>query len=154
MLYLQKRSNACGTTCPKEVSDWMNSSYERNPYHPENLIHKSSSGNLVRSKSESIIDMLLYTKRIPFRYECALKLGDVTIFPDFTIRHPQTGNIYYWEHFGLMDNPSYFQKAFSKMQLYTFHGIIPSIQLITTFESAKNPISPDMINKIITHYFL
>lgn len=132
----------------------MNSSYEHNPNFPENLIYKSSSGHLVRSKSESIIDMLLYTNKIPFRYESALHLGEITIFPDFTIRHPHTGARYYWEHFGLMDKPSYSQKAYSKMQLYTSHGIIPSVQLITTFESTQNPLSPDIVEKIITHYFM
>lgn len=138
----------------QELSDWMNSSYEHNPRHPEHLLHKSSSGNLVRSKSESIIDMLLYLNQIPFRYECALQLGETTIFPDFTIRHPKTGVVYYWEHFGLMDNPAYSQNVYSKLQLYTSHGIIPSIQLITTYETKERPISSDTITKIITHYFL
>ena len=90
----------------QELSDWMNSSYEQNPHHPEHLLYKSNSGNLVRSKSESMIDMLLYINKIPFRYECALHLGEITLFPDFTIRHPKTGGVYYWEHFGLMDNPA------------------------------------------------
>ena len=138
----------------QELSDWMNSSYEHNPHHPENLLYKSSSGNLVRSKSESIIDMLLYINKIPFRYECALQLGKHTLFPDFTIRHPKTGDLYYWEHFGLMDDPTYSKNAYSKLQLYTSHGIVPSIQLITTYETKEAPISPDTIAKIIGHYFL
>ena len=142
------------TPCSQELSAWMNSSYEQNPHHPEHLLYKSNSGNLVRSKSESMIDMLLYINKIPFRYECALHLGEATIFPDFTIRHPKTGGVYYWEHFGLMDNPTYSQNAYSKMQLYTSHGIIPSIQLITTFETKEKPLDSDTIAKIITHYFI
>ena len=150
----QRLLSSSFTPLSQELSEWMNSSYKRNLSHPEGLIYKSSSGHLVRSKSESIIDMLLNTNRIPFRYESALELGDITVFPDFTIRHPQTGAIYYWEHFGLMDNPSYSQKAYQKMQLYTTHNIIPSVQLITTFESSQNPLSPDIVEKIIKHYFL
>ena len=132
----------------------MNSPYEHNDSYPEQLIHKSLSGNLVRSKSEAIIDMYLYTNKIPFRYECALKLDDVILYPDFTIRHPKTGITYYWEHFGLMDNPSYAKSAFSKLQLYSSHGIIPSIQLITTFESKDSPLDTSLAEKLITHYFL
>ena len=98
--------------------------------------------------------MLLYINKIPFRYECALHLGETTLFPDFTIRHPKTGNVYYWEHFGLMDNPAYSQNAYSKLQLYTSHGIIPSIQLITTYETKDNPLSTDIVEKIIAYYFL
>lgn len=142
------------TPLSQELSDWANSPYEHNPQHPEHLLHKSSSGNLVRSKSESIIDMLLYINQIPFRYECALQLGETTLYPDFTIRHPQTGAMYYWEHFGLMDNPTYSQNAYSKLQLYTSHGIVPSIQLITTYETKENPLGSDIVEKIIAHYFL
>ena len=116
----------------EELSDWMDTPYERNPHHPEHLLHKSSSGNLVRSKSESIIDMLLYINIIPFRYECALQLDEMTLFPDFTIRHPKTGDVYYWEHFGLMDNPVYSQNVCSKLQLYATHNIFPSNGHIAT----------------------
>lgn len=142
------------TPLSQDLSDWMNSSYEQNPKHPENLIHKSTSGHLLRSKSEAIIDMFLFMHKIPFRYECALLLGELKFYPDFTIRHPRTGTFYYWEHFGLMDNPTYSQNAYSKLQLYTTHGIIPSVQLITTFETKDHPIDADTINKIIEHYFL
>ena len=101
-----------------------------------------------------MIDMFLYTSQIPFRYECALHLEDTTVFPDFTIRHPKTGALFYWEHFGRMDDPSYYKDVFSKLQLYTSHGIIPSINLITTYETKENPLSSEVIEKIIEHYFL
>lgn len=137
----------------QELADWTAADYDHNPKYPEHLIYKSCSGNLVRSKSETIIDMLLYTHRIPFRYECGLPLGDITLFPDFTIRHPRTGDTFYWEHFGQMDNPSYAQRTYSKLQLYTSHSIIPSIQLITTYETKTNPLTPDSVEKIISQYF-
>lgn len=138
----------------QKLSDWMNFPYEHNTKYPEQLIHKTSSGNLVRSKSEAMIDMFLYTNQIPFRYECALHLGETTIFPDFTILHPITEELYYWEHFGRMDDPAYYKNAFSKLQLYTSYGIIPSVKLITTYETKENPLSSEVIEKIIEYYFL
>lgn len=113
-----------------------------------------SNGHLLRSKSESIIDTFLYLNKIPFRYECALCLKESTIFPDFTIRHPKTGQTYYWEHFGLMDNPNYYKNAYSKLQFYTSCGIVPSIQLIATFETKNHPLNSELVEKIVTHYFL
>lgn len=101
-----------------------------------------------------MIDMLLHTNKIPFRYECALQLGELTIYPDFTIRHPKTGQIYYWEHFGMMDHPAYSINVASKLDLYISHGIIPSIHLITTYETKDNPLSFEVISKLISHYFL
>ena len=138
----------------QETLNWMKSPYNRNTKYPEQLIHKTLSGNLVRSKSESLIDMLLHIHKIPFRYECALQLGEVTLYPDFTVLHPYTNEIYYWEHFGRMDDPTYCQNTYSKLHLYTSHGIIPSIHLITTFETQEHPLTTDIVEKMITQYFL
>ena len=132
----------------------MHSPFEQNQTHPEHLLHKTLSGHTVRSKSESMIDSLLFTNKIPFRYECALTLDTVPIYPDFTIRHPHTGKTYYWEHFGLMDDPFYCNCTASKLQLYISHGIIPSIHLITTYETQQKPLTVEVIQKIIEHYFL
>lgn len=140
-------------TFSEELSDWMNSPFEKNTSYPELLIHKTISGNLVRSKSEALIDMALYVHKIPFRYECALSLGGVTLYPDFTLRHPQTGEFFYWEHFGLIDDESYSQKTCSKLQLYTSCGIIPGVHLITTYETKDYPLSTETIEKTIDYYF-
>lgn len=137
----------------EEFAAWMTSPYEQNPNHPEQLAHHTLSGHFVRSKSEVLIDMALYMNHIPFRYECALTLGNVTLYPDFTIKHPQTGVIYYWEHFGLMDEPAYSKNTYSKLQLYTSHNIIPSIQLITTYETKNHPLSSETIDHIVKEYF-
>lgn len=137
-----------------KLAQWMNAPYEKNTGYPETLVHKSISGNCLRSKSEALIDMLLFKAKIPYRYESQLIIGNNLFFPDFTIRHPITEEYYYWEHFGQMDNPDYCKKACFKIQEYSLHGIIPSINLITTYETKDNPLTSDVINKIITHYFL
>ena len=138
----------------QELNNWMCAPYERNSKNPEALLHKGSSGNMVRSKSEAIIDMFLHMYKIPFRYECALHLRDVTFFPDFTIRHPITGKVYYWEHFGLMDDSHYVRNVNWKLEQYISNGLIPSIQLITTYETKDHPLSVEMVEKIIGYYFL
>lgn len=137
-----------------ELYDWANAPYEQNPKNPENLIHKTISGHLVRSKSEAMIAHLLYINKIPYHYEEILRLDKTILFPDFTIRHPVTGETYHWEHFGLMDDPAYCKNTAAKIQLYSLHGIIPTIQLITTYETQKNPLSTEQIQKIIEGYFL
>ena len=150
----QKLLSPFFTPTSTELVNWINTPYEHNPAYTEQLIHKTRSGIYVRSKSEAIIDMFLHQNKIPFRYECALQLGSLTIYPDFTIRHPQTGKVFYWEHFGLMDDPEYCKNTCSKLQLYSSHGIIPSINLITTYETKEHPLSTEVVEKIIEHYFL
>lgn len=138
----------------QEIEDWINDSFEQNPKYPENKIHKTSSGNVVRSKSEVLIDLVLYTNKIPFRYECALQIGNFTIYPDFTILHPKTGKIYYWEHFGMMSDPKYNKNVGERLQTYVNHGIIPSIDLITTYETLEHPLTTQEIEGIVKEYFL
>lgn len=138
----------------QELIDWMNEPYKKNQKHPESLIHKTVSGNLVRSKSEMLIDMALYKNKIPFRYECPVDMNGATYHPDFTIFSPKTRKIVYWEHFGLMDDPVYAQKAYHKLQIYTANGFIPMHNLIVTFETKEYTLSSETIEKIIESYFL
>ncbi len=139
---------------PPSHTAWLQENYDRSSRNPENLIYKTVNGILVRSKSEALIAMLLYTNKIPFRYECALTLGDIKFYPDFTILHPKTDRIFYWEHFGLMDSPGYRQNIFSKQQVYATHGILPTIQLLTTYESQMHPLNTELVEKMIQYYFL
>ena len=74
-------------------------------------------------------------------------------YPDFTILHPKTYEIYYWEHFGMVDIPNYSRNAFNKLNIYTSNGIIPTINLITTFETTKKHLTGDVIEQIINFYF-
>ncbi len=138
----------------EDLDEWAKAPYKSNPKYPDQMIHKTVSGRYVRSKSEAMIDLFLYTNQIPFRYECELDLGNYSIYPDFTIRHPKTGAIYYWEHFGLMDDSNYKKSVLTKLQTFISNGIIPSINLITTYETQDSPLTSDVIEKIIDHYFL
>lgn len=92
---------------PDTISQWLDSEYPKNASHPENLIHNTVKGHKVRSKSEVIIANALYQNKIPYIYERGLYLDEILFFPDFTIMHPETFQIYYWEHFGMIDNTSY-----------------------------------------------
>lgn len=123
-----------------DLINWQ-SSYNSNPKNPEQLTFQCPSGNLVRSKSEVFIDMALSSNAIPYRYECELILNGIKFYPDFTLKHPVTGDIIYWEHLGMMDNNDYAKKAFSKLQTYQANHIIPGENLILTFESRNNPFS-------------
>jgi len=138
----------------QNLSDWSKTSYPSNPNYSEHLIHTTLSGHKVRSKSEALIANILYQYQIPFRYECELNLDSTIIYPDFTIRHPRTGEYYYWEHFGIADKHNYSQKIGSRLQLYISNKIIPTIHLITTFETKENPLCSDTIENIIKEYFL
>lgn len=138
----------------KELDDWMKSPYEHNLKHLEHLNHKISATEYVRSKSEAMIAKVLKQNKIPYRYECKLILDEIEMYPDFTIRHPRTGEYFYWEHFGLLDKPDYVKRMHSKMKHYTDNNIMPGINLITTYETRDNPLSFELVEVLIKYYFL
>ena len=138
----------------EDLLAWMQEDYEKNPHYPEMLIHKSISGRFLRSKSEAMIDSYLFRNKIPYRYEEEMQLGHDVWYPDFTIRHPNTGKKFIWEHFGFMDDPKYRRKTIRKIDSYISNGYIPMVNFITTFETKDNPLGMDVIEEIIQHYFL
>lgn len=140
-------------TMKREHLEWMNEAYKHNDSYPENLIYKIGNGKCVRSKSEAMIAMLLHVKKIPYRYECALTINGVDYYPDFTIMHPKTDKIYYFEHFGKMDDAIYSTKTMNKLAIYIENGIIPNVNLIATFETKECPLDMVEVEKILDFFF-
>lgn len=134
------------------IRQWQEEEYQTNCSHPEHLLHKSLKGERLRSKSEVIIANALYMNHIPYRYECELELGEVVLYPDFTILHPETLEVYYWEHFGMMSQAVYREKTAHKLRLYGEYQIYPFHQLITTYESDSVSLDSELIQKMIAMF--
>ncbi len=137
----------------QSIQEWVNESYEQSKKYPEQLTCPTIDGKMVRSKSEGLICTFLHIHKIPYRYESPLEFDGVTYYPDFTIMHPVTSQIYYWEHFGMMDDKKYLNSFYTKMEWYISHGIIPGINLIMTCETSKKPIDSKQIEGLIGVYF-
>lgn len=134
-------------------AEWQNAEFEKNTRFPEKLIHETVNGLKVRSKSESIIALALAQHKIPFKYECKLCLNGVELYPDFTLKHPISGKLIYFEHFGMMDDSSYANDAYRKIRTYVQNGILPNRDLLMTFEDSAHPLGYDTINKVLDAFF-
>ena len=89
-----------------------------------NLIHRTSNGTLVRSKSEVIIADALSAAGVEFAYEKKFRGLDGSLrFPDFTIEDAATGETYIWEHLGMLSNPQYARAWAAKMAWYAASGV-------------------------------
>lgn len=53
----------------------------------------------------------------------------------------------------MMDNPDYCNHACDKIKLYCQHGIIPSVNLILTYETKQYPLSAEKVEMILQEYF-
>jgi hypothetical protein len=91
----------------------------------ERLIHVTSRGEAVRSKSEVIIANLLHAKNVFYHYEHPLELDGFTKYPDFTIEDDNSGITYYWEHCGMLRDPAYSRRWEDKKTWYRSNGILP-----------------------------
>lgn len=134
-------------------NSWQEGPYPHNAKYKNNLIYKTLAGHMVRSKSEVLIANALFLNGIPYRYEYALQLEGITLYPDFTIRHPKTKQIYYWEHFGMADKLEYQDRITEKLKLYLKNGIIPTIDLILSYETSKSPLDIEKVEWLIREYF-
>ena len=133
---------------------WGLIEYDRSRKYPEKLVVKAPKDEFVRSKSEALIANALFDAGIQYRYECALELDGITIYPDFTLKLPQSGKIVIWEHFGMMDNPEYLENAMKKISFYVKNGYFPGDNLIMTFETLKHPLSLQDVQKVIMLYLV
>ncbi|MBB2868617.1 UNVERIFIED_ORG: hypothetical protein GGI63_005261 [Rhizobium esperanzae] len=94
-------------------------------FYEENLIHRTSRGEMVRSKSEVIIADHLASKSIEYAYEQALTIEGTTKYPDFTVEDAASGDVLYWEHCGMLHVPRYRRRWEEKLAWYRTVGILP-----------------------------
>lgn len=119
-------------------------------FYEEKLIHKTLRGELVRSKSEVIIANELYNRGINYEYEQDLVLSNgERRSPDFTIEVKEKRTTYYWEHLGMMSDPSYRQRWEKKKKLYAENGIIEGKNLLVSQDGLDGSFDSSQITSLI-----
>ena len=116
------------------------------PY-PAQLIHRTATGVLVRSKSEVIVADTLTRLGISYEYEKKLpSKTDPNDFrlPDFTVSYE--GDTYFWEHLGMLYIPSYQEQWERKEQWYKENGYFD--RLITSEDGPDGSIDATAIERI------
>ncbi|MCY3808957.1 MAG: AAA family ATPase, partial [Gemmatimonadetes bacterium] len=91
--------------------------------HLAALKHRTRTGEAVRSKSEVVVANLLHALGISYLYEEPLvSRSDPKDFrlPDFTASYE--GDIYYWEHLGMLTVPDYREAWERKRKWYEANG--------------------------------
>ena len=95
-------------------------------YLEKNLIHQASDGKMLRSKSELLIYQRLIDNNLNPLYEKKLTIKEVEKLPDFTIENEESGEVYYWEHCGMLFDDEYKQRWEEKYQWYKENDILES----------------------------
>jgi hypothetical protein len=134
----------------------------RDRFLEDRLIHTSSRGEPMRSKSEVIIADQLFAAGIEYEYETPLQAPNgSTRWPDFTVVDSDTGRTIYWEHCGMLQDPHYRARWERKLHWYRDQGILriedspadaPRV-LVVTEDDDKGGISSQAIRQRIDSLF-
>jgi len=122
------------------------------------LIHRTTKGLAVRSKSELLIAEALSNAEIPFEYEKPLTLGSSIRYPDFTIEDDISGRTVYWEHLGMLEREDYRRSWEEKLRWYRANGVTPAEEgqgdrlLVTSTESSTAGFDSAAVQTIIRKY--
>lgn len=137
------------------AAEWKKVSYKSKEIKEKNGEYYSDAGEQVRSKSEIIIANKLLKLGIPYRYEYPILFtSGVLVHPDFYCLNMRTRKEIAWEHFGMMDNAEYAEKAVRKIGEYQKNGYWFGRNLIATFETSLKPLSVMQLEKVIQEYLL
>ena len=125
-------------------------------YMEQGLIHTTSSGVRVRSKSELILAETFDSQGLEWEYERRFDGR----YPDFTIEDHDLGRTVYWEHLGMLHVPHYRQKWESKRQWYIDRAILPyedddgtSDILVTTEDDENGGFDSFRLRQILSNVF-
>lgn len=120
------------------------------PYHPEELIHPTDDGTMVRSKSEALIYNFLLRLGITFVYELPVKTRTRTRFPDFTLlSEVDYKTVILIEHQGMMNEPEYRDRFRDRVYDYLKANYISGINIYYTFDSIDGSVNMMPILDII-----
>jgi hypothetical protein len=137
------------------VRKWISEEYTGLEFDKgDNTSFYAKNGIRVRSKSEVLIANALVDYKVPFKYECPLKVGGFYKYPDFTVLNVKTRKAFYWEHFGIMDDAGYVNSMMEKYRLYEKMGLVLGKDYIVTFESRHVPLSTQSVENIIKRYLM
>lgn len=137
------------------IEKWQRVRFVGKTFSADAPVILTERGERVRSKSEKILADKFYAMGIPYRYECPVKVkGYGIVYPDFTLLNVHKRKEYYFEHFGMMDNPEYCQKAILKLEDYAKNGIYPGKNLLLTFETLQSPLNMVVVERILKEFIL
>ena len=136
--------------------EWLAQTWEERPDFETRPQFRTLRGEYVRSKSEAFIADALLRHDLPYLYEKPLFLDGPRhpLFPDFTIYDPRTDKEFYWEHFGMMEDPAYAERTCRKLSCYLNAGLAQGRGLICTFETRQFPLSSADIAAMLATAFI
>lgn len=136
------------------IKKWKSIPYTTLGFKDSDKKFKTKNGLTVRSKTERTLTDLFDSYGLTYKYEYPIYINGRTRYVDFAFLDPNSDQIIYWEHFGMMNNPQYSVAAYKKLIEYDKNGIRQGHNLIVTYEDSDNDLDYDYVNMLIKRYLL
>ena len=137
-----------------DAEAWKRSFTGIENYHPDSLKHTAADGSKKRSKNEIYIASRLDHYNQIYVYDCNPGIAGLNRALDFIILRLRDYKILYWEHFGMMDVPSYRIDNKQKLKEYEAVGIVPWDNLIITYDTLEGGLRAELIEAAIKGWLL
>ena len=110
---------------------------------------------MVASKSEALILQELVALGVPVEYEPTIEIEGRTYKGDFRVRNKNHEEIeYYWEHLGMLKDPSYRKRWKEKEEAYRRAGIEEGRNLLVTRDEEDGGVDMVRIHNMILQYLV
>lgn len=152
--YRIDKLNLLSNSNKRTNKNWAEQPYRRNSLYPEQLKHKTLRGDYVRSKSEVIIANTYLAKKLLYRCEPLIQVGEKTLAPDFAVLVKRLEKVKYHEHFGMMHDSHYRANAMRKIGLYISNGFRPYEDIIFTFDDLDGNINAQVLDILIEEFMM
>ena len=137
-------------TMKERIRQFMEVEFTPHGFKPGSHAVVVDGNHLVRSAAEYRIETALKEAGIPYRYEPDYLTEDgMRLRPDFMMMNPRTGQVFYWEHFGMIEKQDYRDRMLNNLSSYELSGLFPGNGLIATFDDGTHPLSRETIRRII-----
>ena len=137
------------------IENWLAAPYDKLHFAPEQSEIITENGERVRSKSEKILADKYALMGIPYLYEKPVKLLDLgTVHPDFTLLDINERTTVLHEHFGMMHDAEYREKAMYKIDCYERSGYFPGSDFLITFEGSDHVLNTKAFDQMLRSRFL
>lgn len=120
--------------------------------YPEHLSVTTCDGTKVRSRAEAMLYDMFVAMGFKVLYEFPVWIDGKLFHPDFTLLHPYTHKVYFWEHLGMWyreDASSNYRRGFlHKAEQYEKIGFYLGNNLLTSYEYKDGGINMNWFQAI------
>lgn len=117
------------------------------PFYEGGLV--ASDNTRLKSRVELILYETFLNHSLNPVYEHPVMIDGELWYPDFSFVRQSDGEVILWEHFGMMDQPRYWNDAIYKIGRYADEGYLPFSNIVYSYDFGNDNIEIPYIYRLL-----